>query len=103
MLLLLDSEGSSPAREVDATILGMPHDDAGIRAASILEPGGSAGLRAALEALELGCAMLLEQLRREHPKATEEELQDLFLKYMAERPLDGPGRRVPFPDAGADA
>lgn len=77
----------------------MSPDDAETEAASILDPGGGAGLRAALEALELGCAMLQEQLRRENPKATEEEIEALFLKYMAERPLDGPGVRRAFPDA----
>ena len=66
---------------------------------SILEPGGSAGLRAALEALELGCAMFLEQLRRDNPDATEEELEALFLKHMAERPLDAPGVRRAARDA----
>jgi len=82
----------------------MSPDDRENLAASILEPGGSAGLRAALEALELGCAMLREQLRREHPDATEEELEALYLQHMANRPLDAPaGRRRPFPDAGADA
>jgi hypothetical protein len=81
----------------------MSSEDGEAQAASILEPGGSAGLRAALEALELGCAMFLEQLRRENPEATEEELEALFLKRMAERPLDAPGLRRAFPDAGAGA
>jgi len=81
----------------------MSQKDREVSAASILEPGGSAGLRAALEALELGCAMLLEQLRREHPEATEEELQALYLKHLAERPLDAPAERHPFPDAEAHA
>jgi len=77
----------------------MSSDDPETRAASILEPGGSAGLRAALEALELGCAMLQEQLRRENPEASDEEIEALFLKYMTERPLDGPGLRRAFPSA----
>lgn len=70
---------------------------------SILEPGGSAGLEAALEAWELACAMLREQLRRENPQATETELEKLFLDYMMQRPLDGPWIRRTFPAAGASA
>jgi len=68
-------------------------------AATFLAPGGAAGLRAALEAFELGCAMLLEQLRRENPTATEEEIEALFVKRVAERPPDAPGLRRAFPDA----
>ena len=74
-----------------------------VLATSILEPGGSAGLLAALEALELGCEMFLEQLRRENPEAAEDELVALFLTSMAERPLDAPGERRTFPDPGASA
>jgi hypothetical protein len=74
-------------------------NDREVQAASILEPGGSAGLRAALEALELGCAMFLERLRRENPGAMEEDIEALFLKRMAERPLDAPGVRRAFPGA----
>jgi hypothetical protein len=81
----------------------MSREDGGAEAASVLEPGGSAGLLAALEALEMGCAMFLEQLRRENPDATEEEIEALFIRRMAERPLDGPGLRSPFPKAGAGA
>jgi len=43
--------------------------------------------------------MLQEQLRRENPEASDEEIEALFLKYMTERPLDGPGLRRAFPSA----
>ena len=82
---------------------GVTSADRKALAASILEPGGGAGLRAALEALELACAMLMEQLRRENPDATSQQLEGLFLQHMAARPLDGPGLRRSFPLPGAGA
>lgn len=46
---------------------------------------------------EEGLALMRENLRRRHPDATEQELDQLCDAWLMDRPLDAPGRRVPWP------
>jgi hypothetical protein len=58
-------------------------------------------LRLALDLFETGVAIMEQNLRREHPQATEEEIQEKLFQWLRHRPGaedgDAPGRRVSWP------
>jgi hypothetical protein len=57
--------------------------------------------RLALELFEAGEALKRQQLRREHPEASEAEIEALLVAWLRERPGaphgDAEGRPVPWP------
>ena len=61
----------------------------------------AARLRAALDLCALGESMRLAQLRREHPDATEEQLEAMLVAWLESRPGaehgDAWGRPIPWP------
>lgn len=58
-------------------------------------------LRTALDLYELGESIRRAQLRREHPDATDEEIETLLVAWLQERPGaehgDSWGRPIPWP------
>ncbi len=58
-------------------------------------------LRTALDLCEMGESMRRAQLRREHPGATDEEIEALLVAWLQTRPGaeygDGWGRPIPWP------
>ena len=58
-------------------------------------------LRVALELFETGVEIMAQNLRRQHPQATEEEIQTRLSEWLRHRPGaedgDAPGRRVSWP------
>jgi hypothetical protein len=56
-----------------------------------------ARLRLAIAMQRDGTALMRENLRRRNPDAGEAELDALLQGWLRDRPLDAPGRRVPWP------
>ncbi|MGH8958630.1 MAG: hypothetical protein ACRDVK_08130 [Acidimicrobiia bacterium] len=58
------------------------------------------GLKIALDLTELGAELRAQRHRREHPDATEAEVQQVVAEWFAARPNapegDGVGRTVPW-------
>jgi Rv0078B-related antitoxin len=61
----------------------------------------AARLRAALDLCSLGESMRLAQLRREHPRASEDELETMLIAWLETRPGaehgDAWGRPITWP------
>ncbi|GIW40821.1 MAG: hypothetical protein KatS3mg076_1398 [Candidatus Binatia bacterium] len=59
-------------------------------------------LRVAMELFELGEKMLRQKLRRDHPSATESEIDAKVAEWLERRPGaehgDAPGRPLPWPE-----
>lgn len=57
--------------------------------------------RLALELFEAGEALKRQQLRREHPEATESQIEALLVAWLRDRPGaphgDAEGRPIPWP------
>ncbi len=53
-------------------------------------------LRVALDLYETGVGMTRARLRREHPDASNDEIDSLVAAWLADRPLDCPGPERPF-------
>ena len=60
-----------------------------------------AGLRVALELVDLGAQLHAQRHRREHPGATEEEVRAVVLAWLSARPMapdgDAVGRVTTWP------
>ena len=61
------------------------------------EAATSARLLLAATMQREGTALMRENLRRRHPQATSLEIDSLLERWLLDRPLDGPGREVPWP------
>ncbi len=57
----------------------------------------AARLRLALDMQREGTALMRENVRRRHPDATQAKLDELFEQWLLGRPMDAPGRVVPWP------
>jgi hypothetical protein len=44
-----------------------------------------------------GLALMRENLRRAHPTASEDELAELYERWLLARPCDAPGRPISWP------
>jgi hypothetical protein len=44
-----------------------------------------------------GLELMRENLRRRYPDATKREIDELFDAWLMDRPLDAPGRPIPWP------
>ena len=64
----------------------------------------TAAFRTTLDLFEAGVAMKRQSLRRSHPDATDEEIEQRLRQWLHERPGaeygDSPGRRVDLADLG---
>ena len=65
----------------------------------------AAAFRTTLDLFEAGVAMKRQSLRRSHPDATDEEIEQRLRQWLHERPGaeygDSPGRRVDLADLSA--
>ena len=50
--------------------------------------------RLAIEMHSAGMAMFRRTLRRRHPDATDDEIEDMVQEWLQDRPMDAPGRVV---------
>jgi len=53
-------------------------------------------LRLALELFAAGEDVKRAQLRRQHPEASDEEVERLLVAWLRDKPLTHPGRRLPL-------
>jgi hypothetical protein len=58
-------------------------------------------LQAALDLMETGTALMRQNLRREHPGLSADELDALMFQWLCARPADAPGRPVAWPRPNA--
>jgi hypothetical protein len=67
-----------------------------------MSEAATSGVAQSFELTELGMRMLAQRYRREHPEATEREVEDHVRAWLRDRPGapdgDAVGRVVPFPE-----
>ncbi len=56
------------------------------------DEAAAARLRAALDMYEFGVEMYRSRMRREHPDATDDAINEMVRSWLHDRPLDAPGR-----------